>query len=187
MELTEGLKTRRTIHKFKDEDIDPAVIERAIECAVLAPNHKMTEPWHFHVVQGEAKEQLSRRRGELKSAAQGGPDTEKGAKVYEKAYHGMADVPFVVAVSTKTSIEDPVLDQEDRAATACAVQNFMLSAWSEGVGCFWGSGPLLKDEVTKNTLGLGADEEVIAMLFIGVPEVIPSVKERSFTNAVTWH
>ncbi len=42
------ISSRRTIHNFVPDKIpDMAVIKEAIASARWAPNHHLTEPWHF--------------------------------------------------------------------------------------------------------------------------------------------
>lgn len=84
-----------------------------LEAATMAPNHRMTEPWEIYFI---------------------GPETRE--KLNHKTHFGNAPSVFAV-ISKQGTIE--VERDENRAATACFNQNFMLSAWSEGVVFFWSS------------------------------------------------
>ena len=45
--LHELLCARRTIHQYRECPLPEGALERAIEAAVTAPNHRLTEPWRF--------------------------------------------------------------------------------------------------------------------------------------------
>ncbi|WP_018921381.1 nitroreductase family protein [Salsuginibacillus kocurii] len=187
MDLINGLKTRRTIYDFRDDSIDVSIINEAIECAVLAPNHKMTEPWHFHIIQGDSKEKLALRRGRLKQSFFEDSTSERAVTAGKKGYQFMSDVPYVICVTTQQYSIDPIREQEDYAAVVCAVQNLMLSAWSQGVGSYWGTGPLTTDEEARTLLQLNPEEKIVGFIFMGIPEKVPNVKKRNLNESVTWH
>ena len=42
-----------------------ALVEKVLESAVHAPNHKITEPWRFHVFAGKGRGEFARARAEL--------------------------------------------------------------------------------------------------------------------------
>ena len=44
------LTGRRTISRFSEKPVDPALLLDAIEAARWAPNHYLTEPWFFYVL-----------------------------------------------------------------------------------------------------------------------------------------
>jgi hypothetical protein len=54
-----ALYTRRMAWKFKDEPVPREAIERMLDVAVWAPNHRLTEPWRFFVLE---KGSAARRR-----------------------------------------------------------------------------------------------------------------------------
>ena len=41
---------RRTTWEFKDGLVNRSAVERMLDDAVWAPNHRMTEPWRFIVI-----------------------------------------------------------------------------------------------------------------------------------------
>ena len=49
MELLEAIRTRRSIGNSTG-DVPRETITELIEAATWAPNHKLTQPWHFTVV-----------------------------------------------------------------------------------------------------------------------------------------
>ncbi|SFE41886.1 nitroreductase family protein [Alteribacillus iranensis] len=186
MELREGLLTRRTISTFSKQPVDRDIVKRATECAMLAPNHKNTEPWHFYILEGESKEKLAKRRGYFKASKFEEGD-ERAKTAQEKGYQSMVDLPWVVVVTARRTPEDPVRDREDYAAVSAAIQNFMLSVWSEGVGTKWSTGALVQDEEVARIISAEENEEVVGILFVGYPEgTQPKPKKRHEAESITW-
>ena len=61
MELLHAMMTRRTASGFDQSALKRSVVERVIEAATWAPNHRKTEPWRFHVLAGGARVELGAR------------------------------------------------------------------------------------------------------------------------------
>jgi nitroreductase len=55
MTVLEAIATRRSIKAFTDREISREEIERLLDAACQAPNHRMTEPWRFYVLGPEAR------------------------------------------------------------------------------------------------------------------------------------
>ena len=101
MDVEDAIRSRRTHKAFGPEPVPRAVLDELLELGRWAPNHHLTNPWRFRVIGPVA---LAR----LKDAA--GP--EAAAK--------LDHAPTLVA-ATVVGSEDPVEEQEDLCATACAV------------------------------------------------------------------
>jgi nitroreductase len=151
MDILDAIKSRRTIKKFKSDAVQLDLIYSWLEAATMAPNHRMTEPWEVYFI---------------------GPDTR--AKLKHKSDFGNA--PVLIAVVSKHGAT-AVVKEENALATACFVQNFNLAAWSEGVGTFWSSiGTSAKN---REILEVPENYDLIGVLGIGYPEVIPEAKPRT--------
>ncbi|MEH6995740.1 nitroreductase [Neobacillus drentensis] len=151
MDILDVIKSRRTIKKFKSDAVNLDLIYSWLEAAKMAPNHRMTEPWEVYFI---------------------GPDTR--AKLKHKSDFGNA--PVLIAVVSKQGAS-AVEKQENSLATACFVQNFNLAAWSEGVGTFWSSiGITAKN---KEILEVPENYDLVGVLGIGYPEIIPDPKPRT--------
>ncbi|MFC5627404.1 nitroreductase [Aliibacillus thermotolerans] len=186
MELKQGLLSRRTINAFKKDPVEQSLIEDAIQAAIHAPNHKMTEPWHFYIFTEETKKKVAARRADLKAEKFVDQGSERAKEAWEKNYQFLVDLPWVIAVTTKRNEENLIRAKEDYAATAAAIQNFMLSLWAHGVGVKWATGRMTQDEEMHHIIGAKEDEELIGILFIGYPEIVPKAKERQEKEVVTW-
>ena len=67
-QLKRIIEGRRSIGKVTDERPDRALIEQVLESATWAPNHRLTEPWRFVVLAGQAREALGWFMGEQNAA-----------------------------------------------------------------------------------------------------------------------
>lgn len=175
MNIKELIKTRRSVKSFKDTPIGHDVIRELLDTAVWAPNHKMTQPWRFIVLQGEAKNKFAQLRREvaynkMKDAVET-VRTEQANRVYET----ISKVPTILFAIITTN-EDPTIAQEDYVSCACVVENFMLLAWEKGIGTAWKT--FVDTPAIREFLGIREDERVVSTVYIGYPEVIPPARVR---------
>ena len=57
-EIFEIIKNRRTVREFNHKPITKDTIEKIIEAATWAPNHRSTEPWRFFVLEKNSAKRL---------------------------------------------------------------------------------------------------------------------------------
>ena len=50
----QALYRRRMAWRFTNEPVSREAVDRMLEAAVWAPNHRMTEPWRFFVLEKES-------------------------------------------------------------------------------------------------------------------------------------
>jgi nitroreductase len=147
MELEVAIRTRRTHKVFGDQPVDAGLLSELIELATWAPNHHMTNPWRFRVLGPESRARLEAVAGD-------------GAAKLRRA-------PTLVAVSSLRSPEDPVVEQEDLLATGSAVYALLLGAHDRGLAAYWRTPGLLREAAGREALGIGADEEFVALVYLG--------------------
>jgi len=147
MELEEAIRTRRTHKAYGAEPVDRALLDELLDLARWAPNHHLTNPWRFRVLGPAA---LAR----LKEAA--GPDA---AGKLDRA-------PTLVAVSV-TQTGDPVADEEDLCAAACAAYIVLLAAHGRGLAGYWRTPEVLRTAEGRSALGIGDEEHAIGLLHLG--------------------
>lgn len=59
MQLKEAIENRRSIRKYKCEEVPNELIEELIECARLAPSAKNRQPWEFLIVKNNTKNEIA--------------------------------------------------------------------------------------------------------------------------------
>ena len=61
MNISEGIKSRRTVRGFKPKPVPNATLQTIFSTAQLAPSNCNTQPWHCAVFSGEARKELEQR------------------------------------------------------------------------------------------------------------------------------
>jgi nitroreductase len=182
MELLEAIMTRRTIGKSTGE-IPRETIAELIEAAVWAPNHKMTQPWRFSVVSGDAREQLGRVWAQ---AAVSSVPLEQRETFLAGETKKLSRAPYVIVVSLRTD-DNAIVAEEDLTATAAAVQNLLLAAHAKGLAAAWKSGKICYSGEVKRFLDLDPSDRIIALVYLGaVAMEEPKIKPRDVAGAIRW-
>jgi nitroreductase len=167
MEIEEAIRSRRTHKAYGAEPVDRETLAELLDLARWAPNHHLTNPWRFRVLGPRA---LAR----LKEAA--GPEA---AGKLDRA-------PTLVAVSVIGS-DDPVADEEDLCAAACAAYIVLLAAHGRGLAGYWRTPAVLRTPEGRAALGIGEDEHAIALLHLGPPRQEQRPPERApAAEVVSW-
>ncbi|MDV5120597.1 MAG: nitroreductase family protein [Candidatus Scalindua sp.] len=192
MDVSEAIKKRRSIRKFKPDPIPEEKIRLLLESARLAPSGTNTQPWRFVVIKDN--------------------DTKK--KLQEAAHNqrhiGRAPVIIVCCADLKAFkefpervdelIESGALPERTRevfipylskgmdtvtkdalmvaaaANVAIAVEHIVLQAVEIGLGTCWVR--WYEDNKVKEILDIPEHVEVMALLPIGVPDEDPSRRPR---------
>jgi nitroreductase len=149
MEVEEAIRSRRTHKAFAPEPVPPELLDELLELARWAPNHHLTNPWRFRVLGPAA---LAR----LKAAA----GFEAAAKL-DRA-------PTLIAASAVRA-EDPVQDQEDLCATACAVYAVLLAAHGRGLAGYWRTPGVLRTQAGLQAAQIPSTERFVALIHLGWP------------------
>lgn len=186
MSLAELIKQRRSVFQFKDIPVPDDLIRQFIEAATYAPNHKLTEPWRFLVLGRHTQAELSNiyaQKRALKNHAMG---SEGYIQAFEKSIKKFMSIPQIVLLAQELN-EDLIVRKEDYAACSCAIQNFQLAAWEQGIGVKWSTAPILQDIETFNLLGLDAKRyELIAALYMGFPQAIGQSQRKSVEEVTQY-
>lgn len=180
MNLPELIRTRRTVHAYEaDRPLPEGALERALEAAHWAPNHRFTYPWRFTLVGPETRARLVPIAAEAKARKQGKTLTpEESARLQAKVQAKVLN-PSALIVLRQVLHDDPGTREEDYASLACAAQNAMLSLWAEGIGTKWSSGGVTCDPATYALLGVDPGRErIVGFLWAGYPAKAPSPPAR---------
>ncbi|MFC4778024.1 nitroreductase [Paenibacillus sp. GCM10023252] len=186
MSLEEAIRTRRTIGRVKKDPVERAVIEKLLEAACWAPCHHHTEPWRFIVMTGEGRAKLGEGYARVAmSEMAGSTDSleERLLKEKGKAYRA----PVVIAVICSPSSDAKVNRIEELAAAHAATQNLLLAAHADGLGAIWRSGDPMYHPLMKETFGLQPQEEIVALVYLGYPELaLPAGRRTAPAAKTTW-
>jgi nitroreductase len=158
MEVEQAIRTRRTHKAYRPEPVDREVLEELLDLARWAPNHNLTNPWRFRVVGPKSL-------GRLKEVA--GPGA---AAKLDRA-------PTLVVCSCALTGE-PVQDEEDLHASACAAYIVMLAAHGRGLASYWRTPEVLRTPEGCAAVGIPEDERFVGLIHLGSPVQEQRVPER---------
>jgi nitroreductase len=184
MDLFDALLARRSVKEFTRRPLSREEIERVLQAAVSAPNHRMTEPWRFYVLGPEARRAYGAALGARK--AKRVEDPAAAAEVSRKVEGKHAALPAMLAVSVVVAA-DPEVREEDLAATHMAIQNLMLAAAAIGLGTHLKTGAVMGDPRARAAVGVPEGERIVATIELGEPAAQPSPKARkAAADLTTW-
>lgn len=179
------IRRRRSIPKFTGEAVPRQVVEHMLEAATWAPNHHLTQPWQFFVLEGEAKAQFAEIRRTFRLGLFPDATAAAAQNAADKVARDTASTPVVIVVTTRVSA-DPHLTDDDFAATMCAVQNMLLAALDEGVGTYLRTGGLIHDGRLRAFLHLPPDRRIAAIIYAGYPAVVPERRRAPWPEKTVW-
>lgn len=182
MNVSDALRQRRSIKRFTDRPLSRAEIEAALSAAVLAPNHRLTQPWRFYVLGPDARHAYGLALGVRK--ARKIDDAAKAAEVRDQVAAEHRALPGMIAVAVVTT-EDAEQREEDYAAAMMAIQNLSLAAVEMGLGTHIKTGAIMGDPAARAAVGLPDNERIVAVVNIGEPADTPPDKPRRPAHEVT--
>jgi nitroreductase len=190
VELSEVIASRRSIRKFKEEDISADTVRLLLEAARLAPSGSNIQPWRFIVAQSPAAKEALGRCTPYKFIVKASVifvccadltamttrERRLGELFQEGAFEGV-DIDM-----NDTSITtNPILDEEAVKAylsmnVAIAVEHIVLKAVDLGLGSCW-LGRFDRDKV-KEYLALDEKIHPVVLLPVGHPDQSPKARPR---------
>jgi nitroreductase len=168
MHVADAIGARRTHKNFTERPVTRAEIEAMLDAAVLAPNHKLTEPWRFAVLGPHAKQQLGSIRARVKCGVPADGEVDAHADRRASIVQRTSGLPAIIAVVMHQAV-DATRREEDYAATFMAIQNMLLTATSLGLGTKVSTGKVLEDDELQALLRLRDDERCVALIHVGEP------------------
>lgn len=182
--LTSIIKRRRSIFpvSYTDQPIADELIAEILESANYAPTHKLTEPWRFVVIRGEAKHRLGAELGRIYQEKT--PKEKFLQKKYDSFGEKTAQAACIIAINIQLH-PDQLPAWEEIAATACAVQNMALMAEAMKIGAYWSSPPLIDD--LGPFLSLKENEKCYGLFYLGYHNNEPRPAKRTpIEDKVKW-
>ena len=150
MEVKEALLKRRSIRKFKEDEISDEIINELLIAAMSAPSACNKKPWEFFVITNEEKLQ------ELKKASR----------------FARYDAPLAIVVCGNLSKALPLqLSTYWIQDCSAATQNILLRVTDLGLGAVWcGAHPQKNvEKKIKEILDLSDKLVPLNIIFIGYP------------------
>ena len=160
MHLSEAIEKRRSIRKFKQDNVSEQVLIRLIETARLAPSAANLQPLEYLVVND--KKHCQEIFNTLSWAGYIKPHGNPEAGEEPTAY---------IIVLANTNIRSDYYKYD----VGAAVENILLSALNEGLGSCW-IGTVDRESIRK-TFHLPGHLVIDSVIALGYPSEAPVVEE----------
>ena len=181
--MLELIGQRRAVYpaQYNDKPVSRETIQKLLEAANRAPTHRLTQPWRFKVVLGEAKARL----GEFMVARYQATDPKPKSIKISKIRSNTSRAAAVILIGMQRDPEERVPEWEELAATAMAVQNMWLACTDLGLGCYWSSPGYSSDLVDFTEFGTG--EKCLGLFYLGYyDEDIPESARGPVSEKTVW-
>jgi nitroreductase len=209
--LEKLIKGRRSIRKWRPEDVPDELLKKAVELGVWAPNGGNYQGWQFIIVKN--KTLINKMADALQSAldkiaswpeAQSWPEQ---ISRYQKSGVPFRNAPACIGVFVREyeSLLDRVLktreafDPEAREilsfrrsaptgiqSAAAAVTTMLLVFHHLGLGACWIANPLHAKKEIENLLGVPKDFTLICMVAVGYPDESPRVDRKPIEQVLSF-
>jgi nitroreductase len=184
-EIIDAIRARRTVKRMDAGRSPPrAEIEAVIEAAAWAPNHHMTEPWRFVVLEKDARRRLG---VVLADALAGAAAVPVPAERLEKEREKPLSSPVVIALIGSPGRGENIVPQEELVAAGAALQNMLLAAHSLGLATSVRTGPHSYSPEVKSFFGMAEPETLIGMVYLGYASgAVPPGRRSPLREKVAW-
>ena len=190
MDISEAIKTRRSIGRMTQDPPPRELIEKMIDAAIEAPNHYDTQPWRFFVLSGKAREDFGDVLAETLKLRWRDADTGKLDNLMGAERAKPMRSPVLVVVGVKHSDDERIVPREDLQAASAAIQNMLLTAHANGLSAVWRTGDGAYDDNVKAYFNLEAGDEIAGVVYVGYPdpESVSRITQRvrSADGMIEW-
>jgi nitroreductase len=179
MELDEALRGRRSIRKYKDDQVPMEIVRQVLEAGTWAPSAKNGQQWRFTVLTGNAKKELTslfRHKLEALSKSFFGHG-KMGSSLSSCSIMEQAPVLIIVWNAGEMGSEPEI------HGVAAAIQNMLLKAYALGLGTVWMADILYARKALKEHLG--KPWKLTAAIALGWPAEEPKPRLRKSVDEVT--
>jgi nitroreductase len=200
--LEQLFKARRSIRQWKSDPVPEELLTKAIEAAGWSPNSGGRQPYHCYVITNPAKiSEIGRAVQEVTDYLATLSTDESDREAVERwqrnsAFFTKAPVLIAVSASIYLSIADKLqasnMDKprvaeinrcrqlaSSRVQTVAAfVDHLLLAFHTLGLGAVWMVGPTQAKGAVEKIIGMGKQEDFVALVPVGYPDEQPAAPSR---------
>ena len=182
------IENRRSIRKYRSDEIDRKLIEEIIYSATLAPSAKNRQPWKFIVYKKKKKDKLVdvMRHGinSEKITHELMPEWAFAIPDAENTVRIMQEAPCLIAVlNTNQYTPFASIEREKRIVEICdslsigaAVENMILTATGYGLGTLWIANTCFAYPELETYIN--TTDQIISAVAVGYPDEAPGQRPR---------
>ncbi|WP_138751420.1 nitroreductase family protein [Paenibacillus sinopodophylli] len=177
MSVATIVKERRSIRKFKDQDVPDRLIYELLEQAGNLCDRQILQAMRIIVAnQRESKDRLSRYMTNAFARTTMGRFMPN--PIIETFYKRFAEVPGHLAVIVED--HESAEQKDEQYAQACFfLQSLQLLAWEKGLGMYWRSDEILYTPALFEKLGLTDGERLVGIIHFGFIAKTPRPRNRT--------
>jgi nitroreductase len=199
-DLSDLIKSRRSIRTWQDKPVNEDTLLRAVELATYAPNAGNQQNWHFYVIL--KKETIVSIADAVQASAEyiaslpeigTWPDVARGMVQRASTFRN-APAAIAVAVKQYNSQIDQVVSARPAEPKSCLIRQWRDTANSKiqsvssaiaylllilhqmGLGAVWMTGPMQAKGDIEQILGVPDGMDIIAFIPVGYPAENPPLK-----------
>lgn len=180
----QAIETRRSIRKFKPDEVPQALLRQALEAARQAPSSKNDQPWRFLVLGPDSKERaLNAMDAGIRTRMENGGDRQLLAGAAH-TLRIMKAAPTVILITNPLAGHprgeiagmEHVMEMLNSISLGAAVENFILEAEALGLGTLWiGFTVMAYEEITE---AMRIKGQLVGALAVGYPDEQPAPRPR---------
>jgi nitroreductase len=184
MDAIEAIQRRTSVRRFRPDPVPRETIAGLLDCAIRAPNHKLTEPWRFAVLTGAARGRLAELRARHRLKRYTDPESAEARAGADKVRRETEDTPAFVVVMCAVNPDD-LTREEDYAAAMMATANLMTAAQSLGLGTYIKTGGIMREPGLAALAGLEDGFRIVAVVSLGYPAGEETPRRRRPASELT--
>ncbi|MDF1728208.1 MAG: nitroreductase [Sulfitobacter sp.] len=199
MDVSEAIRSRRSIRGFLDKPVERPLLEEIIALANRAPSSMNTQPWHFHVLTGEPLERVRQGNSErmlggvppvreiIDHGAYEGPHRDRQVEIAKQLFAAMGIArddkemrqdwvmrgfrQFDAPVSVVVTF-DRTLEGTTIAAfdLGAVTYGLVLAAWSKGLGAVINGQGIMQSPVVREEAQIPDDQIILTCVALGWPD-----------------
>lgn len=163
MELKKAIKERRSVRSWQEKDVPLSTVRKIIELGTWAPSACNRQLWRFIIITD------NKIKKDLEAAGSQGWVTK---------------APATIAVFYHQDINSKY--HANIQSASAAMQNIILAAYEEGLGCLW-MAEIGDYEKIKKILKVPQNFIPIAYIILGYPKHIPPPPKRHAIDDIIGH
>jgi nitroreductase len=184
MDAIDAIQRRTSVRRFRPDPVSRETVQRLLECAVRAPNHKLTEPWRFVVLTGTARDRYAGMRAAHRLARYADPASPEAVEAADKQRREASNTPVFLVVMVAVS-EDETRREEDYAAVMMAVANLMIAAEALGLGTYLRTGGIMREPGVMRLAGVPDGYRIVGIVSLGYPSELEAPRRRQPAEELT--
>ena len=210
-DLEQLIRGRRSVRRWKEQDVPDDLLKKAVELATWAPNGGNYQGWRFIIVKN--RKVIVKMAAAVQTAANKIASWPESASLKEEMERYRANASFFrnapvcmgvfanqyIGVMDKALIAREGFDPEAREIMACrrsaptaiqsaaaSVTTLLLVLHQMGLGAVWLGAPLMAKKEIETILKVSRDLSLVCLVAVGYPDEFPHKDRKPVDQAIEF-